>query len=202
MKRISNVVSCVLFTLIIIVMFVLPATALTEKSTFTGIVATSSFDTINGCIEDFVSVACGEDPQQGAFVVISYLQANNCTEPPTLLTEGFAVVSGLPQSAVQISPSLKSAELNTTILVFDAALQADVPVALSLTWVGTGNLFLTMSHSLVHLPGFTTIDRGHTKSRSAQASGDVTVNGVNFTPEPSIDAGIESFMDGSLTVSH
>jgi hypothetical protein len=199
MKRISMSYLGVLLALIMVA-FTLPAAALTEKFKFTGEQATASFDSTNGCIEDFVFVSGGEDSQSGIFVLIEYTQSDNCTQ--TVLMNGFGFAGGLPKSAVQISPNLDSVELNTSITVFDTALNANVPVTFSLTWTGTGNLSPETSHFFSHTPGSTIIGHASGRDRPAQASGNVTVNGANLTPEPSIDALISSSKGGELIVSH
>jgi hypothetical protein len=103
--------------------------------------------------------------------------------------------------ALQVDKKLNSATLNTTIEVCDFVSGTCFPVAINLTWSGTG--------SLRNEKGKFQSDNGSCKFRSdfngsfrdAVATGSVTALGINFTPEPSVFAQMADVKSGTTLIN-
>src|SRR6266700_4523633 len=136
----------------------LKAAGQTVHMQFKGLAADADFDTLDpsGCIETMVTLIAvnGSIKQDGGpvaassvFVFIS--QANNCTQTQLILAD-----EGVPLSpgALTIDSSLKAATLKATVNVTDLVSNTSLPVAISLTWTGSGQLANFEDHSNVRQP--------------------------------------------------
>jgi hypothetical protein len=106
------------------------------------------------------------------------------------------------QAAFHVTGNLSTAALRATVPVFDLVSQQVINFDVNLTWTATGkpvvhhgtetirdedlDIFVT-----AHFPG---------KLAPAVASGTVVAFGVNFTPEPSVRAEIQTQNDGIVTI--
>ncbi len=178
----------------------------TSHFKFTGLSANAAFDSTEGCVETFVSVFATTnrtrtvgppEAMPNASVFIS--QFDFCSF--TTLVSAFGSVN-LSRGAFQIKRTLTSATLNTSIDVFDVVSNTTFPVDISLSWTGTGGLFVSRSHNVFTAPGFREISTFTGASRSATASGSVTAFGSNFAPNPAVFAELDLAKSGDLTITH
>jgi len=168
-------------------------------------IATGIFSSTDpsGCILSQVSVVASRavmqfPPSSGeastnGFISIS--QSDLCSGTPLFVAEGLALI---PDQDFQISPTLDSATLNTTINVFDGASSFDVTV--NLTWTGTGALARRNFHSHGSLPACKTNLHSNDLFRPAQVSGDVSDGVTNFISGLTGSASLSSGKSGNVDV--
>jgi hypothetical protein len=104
--------------------------------------------------------------------------------------------------ALQVDNRLTAASLQVTITGVDFVTGADVVVQVDLDWTGTGTLFTTSQKTREKIPGGMLIWHFMGKQRGATASGTVSLDGVNLTPEPIESAFIFDARSSALTVEH
>jgi hypothetical protein len=163
-------------------------------------------DPQNPCIEFQVSVVASELMQK-----LSPDGGPATTVRAMLVLSGADVCQGLDimrgtgevfEALFQVASDLESAALRATVPLFDIVGQQIVNFEINLTWSATGEpvvhhctetirdrdlgIFLTARFRGTHVP--------------AQASGTVVGLGLNFTPEPSVSAEIQTQNDGTVTI--
>jgi hypothetical protein len=186
------------------------ASGQTVHMQFKGLTAEADFDTLDpsGCIETMVSLIAvngsikqdgGPVASSGMFMFIS--QANNCTQTQLILAD-----EGVPLSpgALNIDSSLKAATLKATVNVTDLVSNTSLPVAISLTWTGSGQLANFEDHSNFRQPafGFKSTIRDSGTFRPATATGSITLNDADLTSGASTGAELSSAKQGEVDVSH
>jgi len=104
--------------------------------------------------------------------------------------------------AFQYHPQLKSATLNTTVVVYDSETSNPFEVQISVSWLGTGDL----SHDKQQIrhygvPPYNTTIRWSGAFRDAAVTGSITYGLINFTPEPAVSADLQLARFGDVTIS-
>jgi len=186
------------------------ASAQTVHMQFKGLVADADFDTLDpsGCIETMVTLIAvngsikqdgGPIASSGVFMFIS--QANNCTETQLILADESVPLS---LGALNIDSSLKAAILKATVDVTDLVSNASLPIAISLTWTGSGQLANFEDHSNFRQPafGFKSTVRNSGNFRPATATGSITLNDEDLISGASTGAELSSAKQGEVDISH
>jgi hypothetical protein len=160
----------------------------------------------NACLQFFVMVLAsdrmeklspGGGPTTVAGTTLLVGEQDVCLGVPLLSGEGEAT-----QQAFRIAGDLSSATLTTTVTVFDNVSLQSFTFAVNLTWTAVGppefhhdtERFQDKSLGILiesQIRG-TTVD--------AEATGTVVGLGVNFTPQPSNAAELQSQNDGTVTI--
>jgi hypothetical protein len=174
---------------------------------FSGTSAHATFSTTDGCIRTLVSLSANDQniqsppgPGSASSVANVFISVFDfCTGTDLIFAFGGAE---LADPEFQVAPSLDSATLNTTIGVVDLESGSSFNVSVAMSWTGSGDVTREPTHIHFGSPGF--IFNGHSNgaSRDADASGAVIepVTNTNFTPGPSLFAGILSAMSGEVIV--
>jgi len=100
------------------------------------------------------------------------------------------------------APKLSKATLNTTIEVYDYVSGTSFPVAVSVSWTGSGDTFRMKDHYQYKSPGFLVNGDYDSTYRAAKASGTIVGGTANFTLESTDYAGMGSAKSGSVTIVH
>jgi|GEM_PF-1387027 len=166
----------------------------------------SSTDT-SGCVSTDVSVVASEsiqrfppdkgEPSSGVFVSIS--QYNYCEGTQLLSADNGYGGMQLADQTFQVSANLDSATLNARTYVEDYVSGTAFEVSINLTWTGTGSLGRTRLNSFTRTPGCKMITHQNGTFRPVEASGAVTLEQTNVTPEPPVYANLGSDMAGDIT---
>jgi len=86
-----------------------------------------------------------------SFAAVSIFQYDTCTD--TLLYSAYGDTAPLSSEEFQISSTLDSATLNTTINVFDEASSTAFNVDVDVTWLSTGPVMRQHGNEHFHTPG-------------------------------------------------
>jgi hypothetical protein len=154
------------------------------RTSFTGLQADAIFEwqTPPGafpCVTTTASVSAKQGtttvgpghPRNQSTVQLNILTATGCSLASLSGASGTAV---LAPGALHIDETLAFAQLDVTILVTDDT-SVTVPVALHVTWVGTGALSSVKNHNHLRFPDATTIvDRFDGVTRAATATGSLS----------------------------
>jgi len=157
----------------------------------------------DGCISTYVGVSAGEDVGQSppgpsspqSFAAIYIDQFDYCTSTGLISASGYT-----DAPAFQMDNFLTSATLNATINVFDYVSNTWFAVAVDMDWTGTGDLNRGNSHSHYQSPDCTFNYQSNGTWRSAEASGSVSMDTTNFTPNPSQYADLSSSKSGQVSI--
>jgi hypothetical protein len=172
------------------------------------------FTSVDGCITTEVSVTArssglsikspGKSPDKnivsniannigkstgGGVLFISISRINDCEGKVILYAKGR---KGLGSGGLQIALAQGTATLALPIKIINPGSGKPVDADVSLTWVGNGEPVTVTRSRFFEGPGLL-IRAAHPFKQtfqSAQASGSVSINGENFTPEESTDASI------------
>jgi hypothetical protein len=128
---------------------------------------------------------------------VTIFQFDNCTGATLLAAFGQAT---LTDQAFQVNRELTSATLNATLQVTDVVAGSTSNVDVDLTWTGTGQLTRESDRFHLRAPGSIFQSRLNGTFRGAQASGSVSLGGVNLATQLSIFAQIASVKSGSVTI--
>ena len=171
---------------------------------FSGRSANAFFFSTDGvCVDTFVGVFANKGKFQSppgpgsasTFADIFIDQIDYCAGTQFTVAGGTSLDNG----AFQIDRSLTTASLNATIPVFDQFGNV-FDVSVDLVWEGTGDLSRGTSHSHFKSPGCVINQRFSGSFRAAKASGTVSIEATNFTPNPTGDAGLSSTKSGDLFI--
>jgi hypothetical protein len=204
-------------TIRFIVVLALALTAFAQHSTayaggglgfkFKGPSAIASFFNTSGCINTDVFVIASEARTQDApgkpnnlsFASVTIFQYDSCTD--TVLLSAWGTTNPLPTSALQISKTLDTGTLNTTVNLFDEVSVSNFDVQVDLAWTATGPLNREKFTTHVKTPGCITNSHYQGKSRPAQAVGMVSDGLINFTPSASIQGtSLSSVKSGTIVI--
>jgi hypothetical protein len=114
-----------------------------------------------------------------AFTFVNVFQSDLCTNE---LLRG--IFGGTVDASFQADAKLTGASLQATIGGTDFISEVEVQVEVDIAWTGTGELVSQTSRSRVKEPGFLVSQWFKGTSRYAAASGTVSVEGQNLTPNP------------------
>ena len=128
---------------------------------------------------------------------------NDCTFAQLRAADCFP--SGpLADQDFQVSQNLDSATLNAAFECFGFDFVSELPwdfnVDVDLTWTGTGDIIRFKSNSHNSFPGCIFNEQINFTSRPAEASGTVSDETANFTPNPSANANIDSAKIGQVSI--
>ena len=174
---------------------------------FKGPSAIASFFDASGCINTDVFVIASEARTQDApgkpnnlsFASVTIFQYDSCTD--TVLLSAWGTTNPLPKSALQISKTLDTGALNTTVNLFDEVSASNFDVQVDLAWTATGPLNREKFNTHLHTPGCTVNSHYQGKSRPAQAAGSVSDGAINFTPGASIQGtSLSSVKSGTVVI--
>ncbi|HEX9596174.1 MAG TPA: hypothetical protein VF982_04790, partial [Anaerolineales bacterium] len=93
-----------------------------------------------------------------------------------------------------------SANLNTSIELFDFVTGTSFTVDVNLNWTGTGDLFRQSFSFKSMTPKCKFMDSSRGTFRSAEAAGVISDGTTNFTPEPTSDASLNNTHSGTLII--
>jgi hypothetical protein len=183
-----------------------PATA-GYISHFKGQFAEASFDSLDSanCIDASVYVFAQTGKSQsppgpgtsGAWMDLFISKYDYCAQTQLVAASFDGPISS---SDFQTDQKLNSAQLTTTVTVFDYFFGTSYPVSVALTWTAAGPAGRQNNHFHYHAPGFTVNEYSSGVSRLADAAGTVSDSTTNFTPEGSIYADIDSAKSGVVEV--
>jgi hypothetical protein len=171
-----------------------------------GRIAIATFISTVDCIYTETAVTASESrdriepgaPERSAFAAVSIVQYDTCTE--TLLHFAYGDSAPLLPEEFQVSNTLDSATLNTTINVFDEASGGTFDVFIDLTWTATAPVRSQHSHEHFHTPGCIVNANLQRNDRMAQATGTISDGTTNFTLEPSVDGVLVSAKSSSVVI--
>jgi hypothetical protein len=182
-------------------------TAVWAADTFSvrGPSASSGFSRTEGCITTEVFVFATEvkfhdppgPPTPVSFADVGLFQFDDCTR--TTLQEAFGDAT-LTDEAFQVSRKLTSATLKATVQVTDEISGSTSTLDIDLTWTGTGELVRETDRFHSHAPGVNFQSRFNGRFRDAEASGSVSLGGMNLAQQPSEFARIGSVKEGEVTI--
>jgi hypothetical protein len=205
---------CLRIVLIVLGMFVAASAIAAQAKApniyrFSGLGAGAYFFNVDesGCIFTNIFVEFGRQAsgsprkpsQQPALAYMYIVRWDMCsgaymsaqTNPPPILPEG----------AVQVAPSLKSASLNAPFELLDDSTGSTFTADVSITWTATGVFQRSNNHD--HYKAEWGFFNANTRSISRDASvvGSVLVDGVNLTSSPwTGPAWIEEEIEGSILI--
>jgi hypothetical protein len=174
---------------------------------FQGRFAEAYFDSLDSanCIDTavyvFAEVGKSQSPPgPGISGVITYgfiSKYDYCGQTQLL---GASFYSAIPSSDFKLDENLNSAQLTTTVSVFDYISGTSFPVSLALTWTAAGPAIRNNFGFHVHAPGFTANEHDNGVTRVADATGTVSDGTTNFTPQASLYGGLDSAKDGMVQI--
>jgi hypothetical protein len=206
MKRLVFVVA-----LLTMLVAAVPASAAGETIhyRFTGQFANANFTRADpmGCVVTDVGVfptdgrikVDGSSNEAASSASIYISQYDSCSETQLLAASGY---TELAADAFTAAPKLSKATLNTTIEVYDYVSGTSFPVAVSVSWTGSGDTFRMKDHYQYKSPGFLVNGDYDSTYRTAKASGTIVGGTANFTLESTDYAGMGSAKSGSVTIVH
>jgi hypothetical protein len=167
--------------------------------------AFAEFSRTEGCITTVVFVFGTEvkfhdppgPPTPVSFAEVGLLQFDDCTGATLQAAFGDAT---LTDEAFQVNRELSSATLNATVQVTDEITGSTSTVEVDLTWTGTGELVRETERFHSHAPGVNFQSRFNGRFRDAEASGSVSLGGVNLAQQPSEFAQLASVKQGEVTI--
>jgi hypothetical protein len=173
---------------------------------FKGPSAIASFSNVSGCTLTEAFVIASEFRQRDtrgpatsvSFASITVSQFDLCAD--TLVLYAYGTASPLAPGAIQVSKKLNTAQLNTTVPVFDEISGTSFDVSVELNWIATGPLSRQQTTTHFHTPGCITNSHFQGMSRPATASGTMSDGATNFTPVPSISASLDSVKSGTVVI--
>lgn len=159
---------------------------------FRGPTAFASFLNAEGCTVTDVMVIASENriqdspgsPTNVSFASVTIYQYDSCTGTTLLYASG--TTNPLSKGELQISKTLGTATLNTTVSVFDEISETNLDLDVSLSWTATGPLTRDKDNVQIHTPGCITNSHFRGRTRIAEAWGNVSAGSTNFTPGTSV----------------
>jgi hypothetical protein len=174
----------------------------------TAVATFEAFDPDDACLQYFVTVVAsdrmekvspGGDPTTEGRTLLIVGQTDICL--------GITLVSGQGetfQHAFQFASDLRSATLKATVLVFDSVSFQSYDFDVDLTWTATGAMVPHHDKEMIHDKELGLKINTHLQGRHAPAvaSGTVLGLGINFTPEPSDSAELQTENNGTIIIEH
>ena len=139
----------------------------------------------------------GGKPQSVSEILVGISRLNNCTFEFFLEASGIAT---LPPEAFVVH-QLDSATLNTTVEVCDSISGNCFPVSISLSWTGTGSVIKDKSKSSTNFGKCKIQSSFNGTFRDAVATGSITGQGTNFTPNASDFAQLADVKNGTSQIN-
>ena len=169
-------------------------TASADVSKFKGHGAYAYFKSTDGCIQTIVMIELGEESLQ----YIELSRVDTCLDQTLFTAYGNKVLS---KSELKYTGNLKSAELATTVNVYDTFSRSSFDVFIDIAWRGTGEILVLQNHNNYEpWPGCQVTVQSKEKYRDSQVTGTVSDGATNFTPDPAIDDNL--FFTNSKSISH
>lgn len=120
---------------------------------------------------------------------------DHCENAPVL-----SLVAQTRHQNLEITQNLGLATLTTDRPFFDEISQSYVDVAIDLVWEGWGRITRQRLSATENFENLTFIKQTSGLTRRADATGSVIVDGINRTPSPALEAGIDKSSFHELTV--
>jgi hypothetical protein len=152
----------------------------------------------SGCVVTSVGVYAFSDTGSGPGADLWIYAFDNCNN--NLMFAGYGFTS-LATGDFQTTRT-DSAQLNTTIPLYDYVSGQTVRRSVSLTWSATGQASRSSGNYRYQSPGFTSVSQYSGTFAPAQASGSVSDGTTNYTPVPSTDGSIGSVRNGQVNILH
>jgi hypothetical protein len=182
--------------------------AATTTYTFQGNTALASFSSYDptGCISSNVYILVsegrirssidGNSASAGADISIS--QYDYCASQERISASTYAAPLAL--SDFQVANGLSSATLHTTISVFDYITNTPLTVQVALNWMSNSDVSRTLSHFHSGSPSFIVNSHFQGLSRSAIASGTISLGATNLTPSTTDSALLTAARNGEVSI--
>jgi len=194
---------------LVVALLVTPTAALAASDvthfSFNGQSAIAAFEHVDasGCIVTRVGVIAvggaiktdGEPPVASETSILIDVN-DQCTGETLVAASGSRALAG----GDFIQRKLDTATLETSIDVSDKTSGSTFAVHLSLRWAGTGSVSRTKEHTEIIEPGFVFISRSDASSRDASASGTVSAETTNFTPDAAVSGSLADVRSGEVTI--
>jgi hypothetical protein len=163
-------------------------------------------DPQDSCLEDTVFVAASETmeklspeghPTSTLRTMLVVTERDVCTGTALLSGEGEAF-----QVAFQVAGNQSSATLTATVPVFDGMSAQIIHFDVNLTWTATDQPIFEQSKEIFRDRdlGIFVVAQFRGRHAPAEATGTVVGLGLNFTPEPSVSAELQTENDGTLLI--
>jgi hypothetical protein len=148
--------------------------------------------TVNSTTQRVVESGSG-GPVVAPLTTVTIFQENTATGEVLLNASG-----STSEHTLTISHDLQSASLQATVSMVDQVSNTRFTASVNLSWASTGEPVTEHSVFRFSVPGFrfTSVFKG--TQQAAVATGTVTGLGMNFTPNPSVDAQIQENKTGSF----
>jgi hypothetical protein len=172
----------------------------------TAVAGFEAVDPQDRCIEYTVFVVASDlmekesptgQPSSTARTLLIVEQEDLCAEVLLLSGEGET-----PEHTFQVASNLRAATLTATVTVFDSISVQLVNFEVNLTWTAVGEPVNKHDTEIVHDTelGLHLVAQFRGRHAPAVATGTVLGLGLNFTPEPSTFAEIQTRNDGSILI--
>jgi hypothetical protein len=197
---------CALALLALVVTAILPSPAHAEgvMTRFKGISASLSFSNVDstGCINTYVDVSVYESQyrstEQGASsysnAYVSVYRYDSCQY--VYFDELYGSIT-LANGAFDTRGKLQMDRLVTSGVLYDYWTGSEVPVALDLTWTGTGDVTRGSYNSRGSYPNYRYSTHSVGSNRLATVSGTVVVGDTTLSPDASAWASLSDSQTGS-----
>jgi hypothetical protein len=198
-----------LVTLAIGAVALVPSTASATVGSykFNGSTASASFSKVDGCVYTDAYVFANDDEvknnQTGRTSTSSVWLFVSRYDSCTNTYHSGSGYTELGQDDFEISPSLRSASLNTSVEVYEYGSGQTVPVSVALKWIADGDSSKDKIRYQTRYPdGSKVMYQSSGLFRQAVASGTISDGTVDYTAGEQSDwAGLSSTKSGSLTIT-
>jgi hypothetical protein len=188
-------------------MFPASASAGAETFQFQGESAYAYFTNTAGCLATSAFVIVKEQrtkdgpgqPETTSSVELFLHQHNHCSGELDLV-DAYSLAT-LSADAFQVKGNVDFATLNATVTVYDETLHTELPVDISLTWTGAGEL--ERERHKFHITEGACKYQSHAKGdvRPALATGTIIMEGTNFASGAAQDVSLGVVKSGSVAIS-
>jgi len=208
-KNMKTKLNLLVVVLLVVVTLAQPSTARAGGGlglTFRGPSAIASFYNVSDCMVTEAFVITSQFEQRDAhgpatslsFASVTVSQFDLCAD--TLVLYAYGTASPLSPGELQISRKLNTAQLTTTVPVFDEISGASFDLSVDMRWTAIGPLSRQQTTTHFHTPGCISNSHFQARSRPAEAAGTISDGAVNFTPEASISASLDSVKSGTVVI--
>jgi len=166
--------------------------------------AYADFYSTGNCVSGSVTAWAGESvtkegpgkPAATSSAAIEVFGYNACTGS---FIYGYGSTNLSPND-FKVQGNLQSPTLNAVVPVCCDQNGASYPATVNLTWTGTGAIGKSKTSYTSKSPGCKNSYSSEGSGRNATMSGNITVQGTTFTPQPGSYAVINSSKEGAMTI--
>jgi hypothetical protein len=158
--------------------------------------ASANFNYEVPCVVTYVSIFATDETiigdgtpitQQTVYVTIDRLEY--CVTDKEFYATGYVTLN---PNEFNLDARLNRASLDATVVVEDYYSGVTVPVEIHMEWTATSDVSNAKSQYQIQRPDFKEGGTSLFKWTSAQAAGEVLIDGENYTPEPTAGGGLQS----------